>query len=90
MAIDRADAHLFGSVTRGGKREKPRQGPRPSARARSALITTAYGGAVTHLRAIPGRHGAVGVKGGLESGERLERSVGARAFVDGEDGIAGF
>ena len=32
----------------------------------------------------------MGVEGGLEPGERFERSVGARAFIDGKNGGGGF
>jgi len=42
-------------------------------------------GAVAHLRAISGSDCSVGVKGGLEPRERIERGIGARPFVDIED-----
>ena len=81
----RAEAHIFGLVSRRGKSNIARQ-RLDSQRLRPFCGHDNRGGrAIGSLRRVARSHGAFGVKGRLECEQGFHRGVGARAFIDLED-----
>ena len=72
---------IFGRAASGGKRDETRQRLHPSARARSALITTAAAAPSLICELFPAVTSAVRMERGLQLRERFQRSICARAFV---------
>src|SRR5579884_1241035 len=79
--VDRANAHLFGLATRGGEAHEARQ--RADAEGAGARLAHDHrgGGAVGSLRRIAGSDRSMGMEGGFEFGEGIERGIGARSFI---------
>ena len=77
----RSDAEALGLDTRGRERDEACERREPGG-PRVGFFHDDHGrGAVARLRRVAGGHGALDVKGGPQLGERLERRIAARPFV---------
>src|SRR5690348_10267137 len=85
----RADAHFFRRASGGGEGDESCERLGANGAGAQSGHHDGGGSAVGHLRTVSGGDDSFGVEGGLEFGERFERSVGARAFVGVEIHSAG-
>ena len=86
---DGADAHLFGQAAGDGVGDEAGQRAKAELARASGIHEDCGGCAVGGLRGVAGGDGALRVKDGLELRERCGGSVGAGAFVGGEDSFPG-